>query len=108
MKAWCQQCGREYAVTPGGVVPRAATCEGCHADLHACVQCAHYDPRAYNECHESQAERVDDRRRSNFCDYFKPCAGPPTSPEAQRARAREQAGRAKLEGLFKKPGPTGD
>jgi len=105
MKAWCQQCGREFGFPAGGVVPRAATCEGCGADLHACVQCAHYDPRAYNECHETQAERVDDRRRSNFCDYFKPLDAPPRAPQVLKASAREQAARAKLEGLFKKPSP---
>jgi len=108
MKAWCQQCGREFAFSPGGVVGRTATCEGCRADLHACVQCMHYDPRAYNECHEPQAERVDDRTRSNFCDYFKPCPAPPRAPGQRQASVREQAGRAKLEGLFKKPDSTAD
>jgi len=106
MKAWCQRCGQEYSVATGGVVPRAATCEKCNADLHACVQCTHYDPRAYNECHEPQAERVNDRRNSNFCDYLKPCAGPPSAPDAARGTSREQAARARLEGLFKKP-PAG-
>jgi len=50
MRAWCQKCGQEFAVAPGGVVPRAASCEKCGADLHACAQCAHYDPLHYNEC----------------------------------------------------------
>jgi len=108
MKAWCQQCGREFTFSPGGVVPRAATCESCRADLHACVQCAHYDPRSYNDCHEPQAERVDDRTRSNFCDYFKPCATAPSSPQARQASARERAARSRLEGLFKKADPPGD
>ena len=106
MRAWCQKCGQEFAVAPGGVVPRAASCEKCGADLHACAQCAHYDPLHYNECREPQAERVDDRQRSNFCDYHKPRGAPPSSPEAARASAREQSGRAKLEGLFKKPPST--
>ena len=103
MKAWCQRCGTEFAIAVGGVVARAATCEKCNADLHACVHCTHYDVRAYNECHEPQAERVDDRKNSNFCDYHKPCAGPPSAPDAARATSREQAARSRLEGLFKKP-----
>jgi hypothetical protein len=68
MSAFCQKCGTEYPYTSGGVVGRTATCEKCNADLHACVQCAHYDPKAYNQCHEPQAERVDDgRTRTSAC-----------------------------------------
>jgi hypothetical protein len=103
MAAYCQMCATEYRVDSGGVVGRTATCDTCRADLHACVQCAHYDPKAYNECHEPQAERVDDRRSSNFCDYFRVVSTKPAQPGAARLSARDQAGRSKLESLFKKP-----
>jgi hypothetical protein len=103
-QAFCQNCGAGYAYSPGGVVGRTATCESCGRDLHACVNCAHYDPKAYNECHEPNAERVDDRKSSNFCDYFKVVPAKPAQPGAARAATREQAARDKLNSLFKKPG----
>ena len=102
--SYCQNCGAPYAVSPGGVVGRTATCESCGRDLHACVNCAHYDPKAYNECHEPNAERVDDRRSANFCDYFKVVTTKPSAPGQSAAALREQAARDKLNSLFKKPG----
>jgi len=32
--------------------------------------CSFYDRTVYNECRESQAERVVEKEKSNFCDYF--------------------------------------
>jgi hypothetical protein len=103
MSAFCQKCSAPLVIAAGGVVGRTATCEKCGADLHACVQCAHYDPKACNECHEPLAERVDDRKQSNFCDYFKVVATKPAQPGVVRETSREQTARARLESLFKKP-----
>lgn len=103
-QAYCQNCGCEYQVASGGIVARLATCDSCGRDLHACVHCAHYDPKAYNECHEPNAERVDDRKASNFCDYFKAVPTKPSAPGQSSAEKREQAARDKLNSLFKKPG----
>jgi hypothetical protein len=102
MGAWCQSCGAEWTYKPSDVVGRIDTCPKCGVDAHACIHCAHYDPRAYNACKEPQAERVDDRTKSNFCDYFRL---KPTKPGATGpAVDKNAAARAKLEGLFKKPG----
>jgi len=49
---------------------RADTCPACDADVHCCRNCDFYDSGSYNECRESQAERVLEKDRSNFCDYF--------------------------------------
>jgi hypothetical protein len=35
----------------------------------------HFDPKAYNECNEPQADRVLEKERANFCDYFTPGNG---------------------------------
>jgi hypothetical protein len=32
--------------------------------------CKFYDPKVYNECHESNADRIVDKEKANFCDYF--------------------------------------
>ena len=53
-----------------GKIGRRETCPGCGKDLHVCRNCRFYDAQAYNACREPQAERVMDKDRSNFCDYF--------------------------------------
>ncbi len=71
------------------------TCDGCGQDLHSCLHCAFYDPSAYNECREPNAERVSDRERANRCDYFAP-------GEGEGGSADPAAARAALDALFKK------
>lgn len=79
---------------------RADTCKNCGRDTKTCKGCVHFDATANNQCHENQAERVVDKERSNFCDYFKP---------SSQNRAKDLAGpsskdavRAAAEALFKK------
>jgi hypothetical protein len=30
-----------------------------------------FDPNSYNECREPVAQRIVDKEKANFCDYFK-------------------------------------
>jgi len=64
----CFSCGAQLdgRDKPG----RADTCCACDADVHCCCNCEFYEPGSYNECREPQAERVLEKNRSNFCDYF--------------------------------------
>lgn len=96
----CHACGRVAAPAPGGRIGIREVCEGCGADLHACRNCAHYDPSAYNECGETQAERVLDKDRANRCDWFAPA--PDTGKDPGGSRDESAAARAELEALFKK------
>lgn len=65
----CQSCKKEI---PGDTpIGRQTQCPFCGADLHVCLNCVFYEPGVYNNCRESQAERVLDKSRSNFCDYFR-------------------------------------
>jgi len=90
----CFRCKNE--LTLDRKVTRRETCPFCGWDLHVCLNCRFYDAGAYNQCRETQAERVLDKERSNFCDYFifraVPAAGRTTVDEAK----------GKLEDLFKK------
>ena len=88
----CHACRKE--VTISGRVGFRDECPHCGADLHRCVQCRFYDRGAYNECRESNAERVGDKEKANRCEYFQPAAGQSGAP-ADDARA-------KLEALFRK------
>jgi hypothetical protein len=93
----CFACGAAVDLASGERIGFRDECPRCRADLHACRNCAHHDPAAYNECREPNAERVADRERANRCDWFAPRAGP--APGVARA----PASRAQLDSLFKKP-----
>ena len=93
----CASCHREIELGPERRVAFRDTCEGCDADLHSCVHCAHYEPGAYNDCREPSAERVRDRDRANRCDWFQP--GDRTGEGADG----RGAALADLDALFKKP-----
>lgn len=66
----CAFCGSRIKLD--GVVSRSAVCPKCGRDLRCCRQCKFYDPRAYNDCKEVSAERIRDKERANFCDFFLP------------------------------------
>ncbi len=89
----CFSCGTKNPVL--GRVGRRDECFKCHADLHVCKDCIHYDVKSYNECREPQADVVQDKTRANFCDYFSP---------SDQTHAVDPAAdlRAKAEALFKK------
>lgn len=90
----CHKCRKEIA--DDFFVGRQSQCPSCGADLHCCLNCFFYEPGAYNDCREPQAERVLDKDRSNFCDFFSFKGGAKSSgPAASDAKD-------KLENLFKK------
>ncbi|MDL1872319.1 hypothetical protein FBR05_08940 [Deltaproteobacteria bacterium PRO3] len=93
----CHHCGKTSE--SGDRIGRNETCPHCGDDLHVCYNCQHYDPKAYNECQETQAERVLEKDKANFCDYFAP------SDRAMRAGEdkKKDDAKAKLDALFKKP-----
>ena len=98
MNLVCQGCGA--AIPSHERIGRRDACPACGVDLHSCRHCRFYDARAYNACREPQAERVLDKKRANFCDYFAPLEG-----GAADVRAADTPGgdaRADLERLFRR------
>lgn len=93
----CFKCGSEADIGSDGRVGRKDECSKCRTDLHCCKNCKHYDTNSYNECRESQADRVVDKDRGNFCDYFTFRSGSPT--DAVKDEAAQS--RKKLDDLFK-------
>jgi hypothetical protein len=64
----CHKCLKALEIkTPVG---RRESCPFCGADLHCCLNCAFHETGTYNDCREPQAERVIEKGRSNFCDFF--------------------------------------
>jgi hypothetical protein len=91
----CHQCGESNDT--GERVGRRDVCRRCGADLHVCLNCEYYDPKAYNECREPQAERVLEKDKANFCDYFSP-----GGEGRSKADSKQDDAKKKLEELFKK------
>ena len=79
------------------MVPRRSECERCHEALHSCLNCTFHDLSAYNECRETSAERVVDKKAGNFCDFFQPAAA-----SANAAAGAQGSAFGALERLFKK------
>lgn len=71
MSLQCHKCGKALPDTYKIMVSRADTCAQCMTDIRCCKMCQFYDPKSYNECRESSADRVADKEKANFCDYFK-------------------------------------
>jgi len=92
----CHACGADYDATER--VGFRDVCERCDADLHVCLNCRFHDPGAANACREEQAETVVEKNRANRCEWFQPGGGGRESGQG------EEAARAKLDALFRKPG----
>ncbi len=92
----CWHCGRAIDTTER--IGFRQDCPGCGRALHACRNCDFYDTAYNNACRETQAERVVDKERFNFCEYFAPV----TSARAGAAGQAKSSARSKLEDLFKK------
>jgi predicted RNA-binding Zn-ribbon protein involved in translation (DUF1610 family) len=91
----CWNCGRKIEIVTGERVGFRDECPACGRALHACRNCGFFDPSYNNSCRETMAERVVDKERFNFCEYFTPGGGGP-KPAAKTGT------HDKLEALFKK------
>jgi len=107
VRVGCRVCGT--CAVFDGVVGRGARCERCGADLRCCDNCRFHDESAYNECGEPAAERVIDKDRANFCDYFSPTSVSARSRASHSASSSPEGAAApdvpvadSLESLFRK------
>jgi len=66
----CYNCGKNIPVLGAFKIARTEDCPYCLKSLHCCKMCKFYDAKVYNECHETNAERIVDKEKANFCDYF--------------------------------------
>jgi len=95
--ASCFRCKKTLTVPE--VVSRKDACSSCGADLRCCRNCRFHDGAAYNACRETQAERVLDKERSNFCDFFR---FREATPVADKGTDTPSAAKEKIQGLFRK------
>ena len=90
----CWNCGENISDKGYG---RQDECSGCHRETRVCRNCFLYDPLCYNSCREIQAERVVEKEKANFCDFFK--SSPPSS--SLRSKKVVNTPRQAAEALFK-------
>ncbi|MBF0190432.1 MAG: hypothetical protein HQL99_04700 [Magnetococcales bacterium] len=57
-------------------------------ETRVCLNCRFHDTGSYNECRESVAERIVDKDRSNFCDFFKPKGSLPRTETLRSSGSR--------------------
>lgn len=91
----CWNCGFALSENHYG---RQDSCPECGRDTKTCKGCSFYDRSYNNECKETQADRVVEKEKANFCDYFKPAlksAGTGAAPGKAELKAAAEA-------LFKK------
>ncbi len=69
-KVSCYACLKDFDIEIGYKISRIEECPHCKKDMHCCKMCQFFDKSAYNECRESMAQRVVDKEKSNFCEYF--------------------------------------
>tara|TARA_Y100000590_G_scaffold469529_1_gene658039 strand:- start:503082 stop:503381 length:300 start_codon:yes stop_codon:yes gene_type:complete len=66
----CFSCHKDLDLASGAKIMRNEECSHCYASLHSCKMCQFYDQSAYNECREPSADRIVEKDKANFCDYF--------------------------------------
>jgi len=106
-RARCSSCGAVLApgFDPNGECPR------CHAELHCCKQCVHFDTGAQFECTQPIPERIAKKDAKNQCTFFEfrmtvekdtsPVSyATPSAPAVSAARPNDA--RKAFEDLFKK------
>ena len=67
----CYHCQKELDMLEGSSIHRNDDCPHCGVDLYCCKMCQFYDLSCYNECREPCADRIVDKEKANFCDYFR-------------------------------------
>jgi hypothetical protein len=88
----CHKCGTTIELEE---VFRRDECGACGADLHVCLNCEFHERGRANDCREPQAERVVEKDRSNYCDYFR-------FRKAGEASSGEGSAKKAWDDLFKK------
>lgn len=94
---FCHSCKTKIALT--NKIGFRDDCPQCRNDLHVCLNCHFYDTSSYNECRETAADRVVDKEKANYCEYFQ--INSTATKDAPAADPATEA-RKKLEQLFGK------
>ena len=84
---YCYYCKKNIPVFGDFKITRTEDCPYCTRALHCCKMCKFFDAKIYNECRESNADRVVDKEKANFCDYFSLLSGKHDETSADTLKA---------------------
>lgn len=90
----CWNCGADLGPQDYG---RETNCIGCSKSTRACRNCRWYTPGHSNDCVEPMAERVLEKERANYCEFFEPT----TDTGSTDASSPDDVLRKAAEDLFK-------
>ena len=65
----CYACGQQ--IDKQISIVRTAVCPTCDKDLKVCLNCEFYSPGSHWDCRETISERVAEKDKANFCDFFR-------------------------------------
>ncbi len=88
----CSQCGNVGTAD----ISYDARCPRCGTDLHACAQCASFDPGSRFECMENIPARISPKNARNNCELF----SPRTTVERETTTPRTDDARKAFDDLF--------
>ncbi|MBF0300751.1 MAG: hypothetical protein HQK51_18700 [Oligoflexia bacterium] len=71
MDIHCFRCGNVFERDDSRAVARSEECPHCGSEIRCCKMCEFYDPDVFNECRELMAERVVEKDKANFCNYYR-------------------------------------
>ena len=107
-RARCTSCGA--VLMPG--FDANSDCPRCHAALHSCKQCVHFDTSRQFECTQPIPERITKKDAKNSCTFFEfrttvekdtsPVTYATNTPVAAASPSRPNDARKAFEDLFKK------
>ena len=89
----CTQCGNIGAAE----IAADARCTRCGTDLHACAQCASFDPGSRFECMQTIPARISPKNARNTCALY----APRTTVERETTTPRTDSARQAFDDLFK-------
>ena len=90
----CSQCGNPAS----SVIALDGRCPRCGTDMHACSQCASFDPGSRFECMQpTLAARISPKNARNTCTLFEPR----TTVERETTTPRTDDPRKAFDDLFK-------
>jgi len=88
----CSECGAPVTEEIGLL----SRCTRCGCDLHACAQCASFDPGSRFECMQPIKARVSPKKERNHCTLF----SPRTKVERETTAPKRDDARKAFDDLF--------
>lgn len=70
-KISCYKCSTVLELEPHMTISRSEECPKCFTSIRCCKMCSFFDITAYNDCREPMANRILEKDKANFCDFFK-------------------------------------